>query len=768
MRRPQSEPRSKLKTSHRTSRITAFFALSTTVLVIIAALAFRFAAPDRVRAFADDVFDSYQRLSPRAWSPDLPVRIVDIDEASLGRLGQWPWPRNRLAELTNRLTAAGAAAIVFDFVFAEPDRTSPEEILKSLAEAPARDALRRAISESEPHDRRFADALEAAPSVLAVVLRQGEPTKAGTGDEESGDTGSGDEGGFPAKAGFATAGDDPWPFIPAFGQATEPLPVLAGAATGLGAINWLPDHDQVVRRVPLVFRLGDDSVPGLVAEALRVAQGASTYVLRASNASGETAFGARSGLNAIRVGALETATDTTGALVIRYTPHEPRRFIPAWRILSDGEPNQALRAGIAGRIVLVGTSAPGLFDLRATPISRAVPGVEIHAQAIEHILAGERLTRPDWASGLEIVAAVLGALLAASLVVLLPARIALPLSLFLAALGVYASWLTFSRAGLLVDPAFPTATGLAALFGATGVVTFAEQRARQRIRTAFGRYLAPELVDELADDPSRLVLGGENRELTVLFSDIRGFTTLAEGFQAEALTRFINGFLTPMTDVILSERGTIDKYMGDAIMAFWNAPMDDPAHGEHACRAALSMLDALAALNARREGPAIAIGIGLNTGQCCVGNLGSEQRFDYSAIGDDVNIASRLEDLTKVYRVAVIAGETTVAKAPGFAFLEIDRVRVKGRDRPLTVFALLGDEARHADPAFTALKERQAAMLAAYRRRDWVGARAALTDLAEVADLTGYAAMMAERIKHLAASPPPADWDGVFRHLTKG
>ncbi|PLX36067.1 MAG: adenylate/guanylate cyclase domain-containing protein [Hyphomicrobiales bacterium] len=727
---------------------TTLLAFAAAALIAFLAVGLKVTQPEVVRGIANDVFDGYQRLSPRQWSPDAPVRIVDIDEESLSRLGQWPWPRTQVAELVERLTAAGAAAIAFDFVFSEPDRSSPEEILATLPDSPARRALDAVLDPEDTNDKRLAQTLGSAPAVLAVVLANSGSTTAPR-----------------QTAGFAIAGDDPAPFVPNFGHAVVPLAILGDAARGLGAVNWIPDRDQVVRRVPLVLRQGDHYVPTLVAETLRVAQGASTYVLRASNASGETAFGAASGMNAIRIGAIDVPTDRSGAIVVHYGAFRSERFLPAWKLLEGKVP----ASEIAGRIILIGTSAAGLLDLRATPLNAAAAGVEVHAQAIEHILAGSRLVRPDWADGLETVAAVLGALLAAILVAAAPVRFALPLALLGVATFGAASWLAFSRSGVLVDPAFPIGTTLAALFAGTGIVTFSEQRARRRIRTAFSRYLAPDLVDELADDPARLVLGGEIRPLTVLFCDIRGFTTLAEGLDAEALTAIINGFLTPMTDVILSNRGTIDKYMGDAVMAFWNAPMDDADHAVHACRAALVMRDELAALNTRRAGDPITVGIGLNSGPCCVGNLGSEQRFDYSAIGDTVNIASRLEDLTKTYGVTTIAGDDTVAEAPGFAWLELDRIRAKGKTEAVTLYALAGDEEMRESAGFAALAESQSAFLAAYRAQDWAHARTALGEIAgnELLPLAGYAAFMGTRIDALEATPPPGDWGGIATFTTK-
>ncbi len=728
--------------------VSAKLAVTAAAIVIALAIGSKIAAPELFRNLSNLVFDSYQRAAPRHWSPDLPVRIVDIDEASIARYGQWPWPRHLLAKLTRTLADAGAAAIAFDFLFAEADRTSPEQLLKSLQDTPVRRALEGVIDDTDSHDKQFADVLETTPSVVGVALTQSAA------------------GSFPVKSGFAVAGDDPSPFIAGYSGATSPLGIFSEAARGLGSMNWVPDRDQVIRRVPLVFRATQGFVPTLAAEALRVAQGASTMVLRTSNASGETAYGVSTGINAIRIGTFEIPTDANGAVVVRFSKTTSNRFIPAWKVLEGEIP----AADLNGRIVLVGTSAAGLFDLRATPVNAAVPGVEVHAQVIEHIVSGAHLVRPDWAPGMEIVAAIFGALLSAFFVASLSVRIALPIAISFCGLFGLASWIAFGRAGMLIDPVFPVGTALGAVFAASGTVIFSEQRAKRRIRTAFQRYLAPDVVDELADDPSRLALGGEIRDMTLLFSDIRGFTTLSEGMDAQALTRFLNDFLTPMTDVVLSERGTIDKYMGDAIMAFWNAPLDDPDHASHACNAALAMGDALAAFNAERPvSHHVAVGIGINTGACCVGNLGSEQRFDYSVIGDVVNIASRLEGLTKFYGVQTIAGEATVAKAMGFVFLELDQVRVKGKATALSIYVLLGRDALRAEFDVPALALAQSAMLAAYRKQDWSGALGHLDTVDTIADtrLDGYVAAMRYRIAVYRSTPLPDDWDGVFDPETK-
>ncbi len=683
-------------------------------LVLLLALASRVIDPTPIQHARLQTFDAYQRIAPRVYDPDLPVRIIDIDDESLARLGQWPWPRTLLARLVERLTAMGAPAIAFDVVFADPDRSSPENVLSLWPESPELDALRGRVANLPSHDKIFAGAISRSRVATGFVL----VNKPGARPPL-------------ARGTFATAGDDPRPFMPSFDGAVANLPSIEQAAMGNGALNWSPDRDSVVRRIPLVFRIGEQLYPGLAAEALRIAQDAGTYVIKSSGASGETAFGEHTGMNNIRIGQYEVPTNPNGQVIVRFTKSAPGRYIPAWQVLEpDFDPER-----VAGRILFVGTSAAGLLDLRATPLEPAIPGVEVHAQVLEQIVIGDYLERPDFIDGVEIAYMLL---LGLGLILLLP-RIGAVWSGALGAAFVggvlAASWIAYDRFGWLVDPVYPSIAVILVFLFETVIVYLRSETERRQVRGAFSRYMSPALVEQLADHPERLTLGGEMRDMTLLFCDIRGFTTISEQFDAIGLTTFINRFLTPMTDIILGARGTIDKYMGDCIMAFWNAPLDDPDHADHACRAALAMMVKLGKLNRGwraaaeaegREHIPVNVGVGLNTGMCCVGNMGSDQRFDYSVLGDDVNLASRLEGETKSYRVDIILGENTEKQVPHLATLELDTVQVKGKTRPVRIFALLGDEKMAATAEFAALKSRNLERLAARRGGDGESARQAI------------------------------------------
>ena len=528
-----------------------------------------------------------------------------------------------------------------------------------------------------------------------------------------------------------------------------------------------------LRRMPLVYREAGQYVPALAVEALRVAQGASSYILKSSNASGETAFGLTTGLNHVKVGDLEIPTDADGGVWLRFRHTNPAGFIPAWKVLAgENDPED-----VAGRIILIGTSAPGLLDLRATPLDPSVPGVEVHAMTIEHILSGVTLTRPDYALAAEIgLLLLVGALIS----VLLP-RLSAALSVLVGIVTVAgflaAGWFLYADAGLLFDPTWPALSIAVLVAAATATIYRMVEQQRAEVRRAFGYYVAPAVVDEIIADPTRLELGGEVKELTLLFCDVRNFTSISERLTAHELTAFINSLLTPLSGIILEERGTIDKYMGDAIMAFWNAPLDDAEHARHACLAALRMTAAMDGLNQRwkaeaaaagRQHQKVSIGIGINSGECCVGNLGSEQRFDYSAIGDDVNVASRYEGLCKLYGVATVAGEATIRQAGELDALELDLIGVKGRAKPTRVFTLCGSIPAPKE-SVERLKPLHAAMLAAFRSRDFDGAMAKIEECRAIGieALETLFTLYRTRVLTYREIPPPDDWDGADTAVTK-
>ncbi len=713
--------------------------------------------PPIVGQISNLVFDTYQRAYPRPYE-DAAVRVVDIDDETIRRLGQWPWPRTDVARLTDSLTEAGAAAVAFDIVFSEPDRTSPARAAEILRANPGARGDYSEIAALTDHDELLGQAMARGPTVTGFFLTN--ETNAVRPAEQ---------------AGVAVSGSSPLEALPAYHGAIVPLPVIGDRASGSGFVSILGDRDGIIRAAPLLAGIDGRIVPSLSLEALRVAQGAGAVIVRSSDGSGELGAGGVIDVVAVKTGELEAPTTHDGELWMHYTADRPERIVPAWRILEGDLPEAEMRRLFEGHIVFVGAGAQGLRDLISTPIREKELGVIVHAQAAEQMILGKFLTRPDWALGVErVLLVVLGLLIALSAPGLGALRGGL---LALLALGgvIAGSWFAFRNAGLLLEPTFPAIGVVSVYIAITAVSFYREERARSHIHNAFDRYLSPELVDRIARDPGQLELGGEVRQMTVLFSDVRGFSRISERFGPQELIGFLINLLTPMTDVLLARKATIDKYIGDAVLAFWNAPLDDPDHERNAAYAALEMLETLKRLNAdNARDPAwpdqVAIGVGLNTGPCCVGNMGSRQRLSYSLIGDTVNLASRLESLTKVYGVSILVGEDLAARLPGFALVELDVVRVVGRDAPERIFALMGPPEMATGPAFTAARDRMAAMLEAYRGRDWAAAEAELAHLrgAEtIAGLESVLAIYAARIADYRQTPPPDDWDGVSQAFEK-
>lgn len=716
------------------------------VAVLLLALVIDTAFRDGLSRLSDLLFDGFQRAAPRAATLDPGVVVVDIDEASLARIGQWPWPRDQLGQLVDTVGSLGAAAIAFDMVFTEPDRTSLGPQLQRLQAQ----GIAIQVPDGAPldNDQAFAAAIARNPVVMGVAL-----------SSETGRALS------PPLAGLSFAGSDPRRYLPAFEGGLSNLPELSAAASGIGSFSFPPARDNIIRAMPLVAAADGQLYPGLGVEALRVAQGASGLLLRSSDASGETSAGPLA-LTAVKVGVLELPAGADGRFRIHYSGMPHMTVVPAWQLLQGDAAAWADK--VEGRIVLVGTSAIGLRDIVATPLAAAEPGVNVHAELIDQAFNQQFLQRPDWARGAEVLVAIVSSL--ALLLVLGSARPLLSSLAFLLLLGAVlaVAWWAYTRQAWLLDPLPALLCLLAVFVSMLPALLFAGNREKRFVRSAFARYLSPALVERLSHDAQALQLGGETREITVLFSDIRGFTSLSENLSPDALTALLNDFLTPMTDVLLAHEATIDKYIGDAIMAFWNAPVDIAAHPRKACLAALGMAAAVDALN-RERGSALRIGVGLNLGDACVGNLGSQQRFSYSAIGDTVNLASRVESLTKYYGVTLMVTDAVRAEAAELAYVEVDRVRVVGRNEPVRLFALLGDAKLALDTGFVALAQAHAQVLALYRDGDFAAALDALQALRMHADATSLSALHALYVQRLEQliKHPPMQWDGIFTATSK-
>jgi adenylate cyclase len=704
------------------------------------------------------LFDSYQRAKPRAYQ-DEGVKIVDIDDETLRRLGQWPWPRTDVAELTKRLADAGTAAIAFDIVFSEQDRTSPARLAERMAREGNTKEVAAELAKLPDNDAVLADTFRKSNVTLAFFLSH-----------------DGKGGQVEPKAGFGIVGSAPKTGEADYDGAIQPLPVLRDAASGLGFVSLPTDSDGIVRKAPLISTENGQLLPSLSIEALRTAFELPSIKIKSSNGSGEY-YGDGSNVVSLQVGDTVVPTTSAGQLFLYYTAPQPDRIVPAWKILTGAMSPEEMRTTFEHHVVFIGTSAQGLYDLKSTPISQTELGVVVHAQVLEQIVSQTFLTQPDWGPGLERAAlVVLGLIMAFSLPWLGAARGAV-LGLVMVGGMLAGSWEAFSEYRLLLYPTYPVIALTLVYLVETALTYYREERQRAYIHKAFDRYLSPELVKRIVDDPGRLELGGEEREMTVLFCDIRGFSHISEKLTPQEIIKFLISFLTPMCDILLAQKATIDKFIGDAVLAFWNAPLDDPDQYANAARGALAMTARLRAINVEMRGQTgtvwpgeVSIGIGLNAGPCCVGNMGSAQRLSYSLIGDTVNLASRIEGMTKYYGLQIAIGEDLRRHLPQFAIVSLDRVRVVGRDTPEEIFGLLGDESLAETAGFRDFAAKHQAMLDAYRAQDWAKARV----LAEAgqSSAVGYGLrkfylLMQDRCAHFAANPPGADWDGVFTATEK-
>ncbi|MEM6497384.1 MAG: adenylate/guanylate cyclase domain-containing protein [Pseudomonadota bacterium] len=691
-------------------------------------------------------FDLYQWLKPRE-ADQRPVVIIDIDERSIAKFGQWPWPRTRIAKLIENTRANGAKALAFDMVFSEPDRLNPPLLARQL---PSLNSDARAALEQLPsNDNVMAQAIQNSRVVLG---RSGAHHNTLTKDE----------GEWPQTP-IATIGGSPKGLLLSYPNVLHNLPVLEQAATGRGLFSIAPDIGGTIRRVPLVQQTGDLIAPSLSVELLRVGTKTDTLIVKRNSL----------GVDQILVGQNASPTDRHGRFWVHFAKHDRSRYISAVDVINNNENAKQL----AGKFVLVGTSAIGLFDLKATPVHPAMPGVEVHAQVIENVLTKSFLSRPANAVGGEVVLALIVGLLVIIFVPILGALRVLVLGAALAAALASLSWQAYLNYNVLIDIAYPLASSIAVFLALVFVNYFREETQRRQIRGAFGQYLAPAMVEQLAKDPSRLVLGGETRNLTLLFSDIRGFTSISETYldNPQELTSLINRMLTPLSHAIIEARGTIDKYIGDAIVAFWNAPLEDKDHAANACSAALDMIERLNAFNEQRRTEAeiagmpfvpLRIGIGVNSGNCVVGNIGSDLRFDYSVLGDTVNLCARLEDQSKTYGVPIIVGPATAEQlGDRFAFIEMDRIRVTGKQEATTIFTLVGDNETAQSTEFLNARQSWYDLLAAFRATDFSQAHAKLEQCRAAPDtfaLTPLYDLYQSRLDQFAATPPGPDWDGVF------
>jgi adenylate cyclase len=651
------------------------------VSAVAALLLLRGQDPGFLQAQRAAGFDTLQRLWPRQPDQDQPVRIVDIDEKSLKAFGQWPWPRDQLAKMTRNLADLGAAVVAFDIIFPEPDRLSP----KRLSENPDYAGFIKTDSPLPDTDQAFAEALASTQTVLAFA--RGEQRPAST---------------LPVKSSIAQTGQSVSGAAPLIIDVTANIAPLEAAATGLGNINiGLGSEQGVARSVPLLRSDGERLLPALSIEALRVAQGADALVVHGNAETPDI-------IEALSVGAVELPVTEVGFFQLYFRPNDQSLYISAADIL-DAAQQEKLRPEIDGRIILVGTSATGLLDSRATPLGETVPGVSVHAQAIEQIISGQFLSRPEWIVGAELLASTIIALFTAMIAAIARPAMAVGFGAASALAIAAVSGLAFTQSGLLIDASFPMLLLVGSFLTSIAWRLLVTDRQGRLMRNVFGHYVAPTVLAEIERNPEGLKLGGEVRDITVMFLDIENFTPLSEKLKPDELVAVVNGLWDVCSKSILAENGTIDKYIGDAVMAFWNAPLACEAHQYRACKAALAMRDALHAYNhtpkVRSTLEAIdawplGTRIGIATGPACVGNMGSTDRFDYSVIGETVNTASRAEAASKHVAHDIVIAGNVAKETEKLAILSAGFVNLKGRSTRQPLTAVVGSEEMASTTAF--------------------------------------------------------------------
>lgn len=704
------------------------------------------------------VFETYMKVKPRPASDKL--MFVDIDDLSLSNVGQWPWPRTKIAQLVTNINQSGASVIVFDGVIAEPDRTSPDNIARLLGEGhPAIDAL----TTLKGNDEILADAIATAENFVTGFSHGSNATPPKIKQD------------IKAKREIREFFLDQKEYKSGYFQTTAQfLPNLQKAAAGNGSFMASPENDAVIRRTGVIFHNDKTIYPSLFLEGIRLHQRQSKPFITLKANEGYSNIQIKEPFR-VEIGDYSVPIDAEGKMWVYFRKYAADEKISAYKFLDEHYDRKS--TDLTGKIVFIASSAEGLMDLRATPFGYQ-PGVRVHMNATEQILENQYLVRPFTADLLEI-----GAAAGVSLLIIALSFFFNPFWLLLMTIGVsggafWLSWYLFEHYGGLFDPVTPGFM-VALVFVASSVLSYLKtEYERRQVRGAFGMYVSRDVMRDLEKNPHKLKLGGENKPLTVMFTDIRSFTTISEGLTPEELIQLMNDFLTAMSDIVMEYEGTIDKYMGDAMMAFWNAPKDVEDHEHKACLAALKMQEALEPINhrlrekAKQEGKEpvlLQAGIGLNTGLCAVGNMGSKQRFAYSTLGDAVNLASRLEGQTKTYGVQTLIGEETCRKVPDLATLQLDLIQVKGKTLPVRVYALLGDQDTAKSAAFNALKTGHDEMVEAYQAGDFESAQKALKACRKL-DLYGlYTAydLYEARIKKLIKNPPGDNWTGVYEAKSK-
>ncbi|OAI18289.1 guanylate cyclase [Methylomonas lenta] len=632
-----------------------YLGFSLLLSVIACNLFFYLWKPAPLQIIQNATFDQFQRLKPRIYQNE-PVRIIDIDDASLNRLGQWPWPRTRIAELIAKLQSAKPAAMGLDIIFAEKDRTSPESMLEIWHLSAEK---RQLLSGLADHDQVLADVLNHSNIALGFALHWQESKQS-----------------LPSiKANFVQIGVSPMPYLPNFQAAVCSLPLLEASAAGNGALEFISDTDGVIRKLPMVLRLQDSIVPSLVAESLRLAEKTNNIRLQSND----------TGLTEVGIGNMRIPTSANGQMWINFSKPSSERYISAWRVLAGQiDPSQ-----LTGKILLIGTSAQGLMDLRFSPLGGIIPGIEVHAQALEQILSGNYLSRPDWAETLEILIMITAGLLIGCITLISGAILSFMAFMLSLMLFWTAAWYAYVDYHWLLDPMIPSVMLMLIFMSASIFRHLYSERSQRWIKQAFSRYISPNLVEYLISHPEDLELGGHRQTCSFVFTDLSDFTGLMESLEPEKAVSLLNTYLENMIAIAFSHQGTLDRIVGDAVAIMFSAPLKQTDHQLRAIQCALDMQAFASQYCAKiiREGGQFGqTRIGVHSGEVIVGNFGGKTIFDYRALGDPVNTASRLEGANKYIGTLICVSETTLSACPEIPARPIGRVLLKGKTISLAIF----------------------------------------------------------------------------------
>lgn len=623
------------------------------LLIIVGCMALLLHNPLLAQGLRLAQFDQFQRWYPRPYTP-VDVRVVDIDEASLKAFGQWPWPRSRIAEMVDVLASHGASAIVFDVLFSEPDRAQcngdgDSQLAAMLVDKPVvlgATAYPLPLQDSPSPQHQ-------PPSTAAKMVLPYRIVQVGAASPEN--------------------------WLHRFSDVVRPLPVLESAASGIGMLNQSPDFDGIVRRIPLLVQQDKHIMPSLSAEALRVAQGKSAHNYLLKTVEG--------GVEEVRIGKIAVPTTPQGEIWLHYTNYQPARTLSAYHVLNQTMDYQQ----VEGKIVLIGSSAAGLMDLRPSPLGYAMPGVTLHAMALEQILNQQHLERPLWAEALEVLILAGGCLVVGWLGLMRPVRhTAVVTGGLLITLGTGA-WFAFFSAHWLLDAINPALAMVLIFILTTSIRYWLVERQRRWLRVAFARYVSPNRVQYLIDHPEQLHLGGQRQECSFVFTDLAGFTPLLEKNDPAHITALLNEYLESMLAIAFKYEATLDRFVGDAIAVLFSAPVPQADHRQRALDCAIEM-DAFATSYARRlQAQGIHWGmtrIGVHCGEVLVGNFGSKTLFDYRALGDPINVTARLETANKALGTRICVSQAILEGCSPIATRTIGRLLLKGKSQMLSVATL--------------------------------------------------------------------------------